>query len=159
VELPFVRSETENFWVRCKQALPAEPLGDRYVVRRIGNAPAICESLLQLIAAGQKTGGFSRPEELEAAGLTPHPGDYVILTDYDDRPRCLVQMQECRLLSFRDVGPEHTACESPAARDVDVWRGIHTRYWTPVLAAEGRVFTDDLPVLFQRFRLLYTQPA
>lgn len=147
--------QSEEFWSRCRRALPDEPLGDRYTVRRIGNAPAICETLLGLITSGQKTGVFSRPEELAAAGLTPHTGDYVVLTDITGRPRCLVQMQECRLLKFSEVRAEHTATESPAARDLEAWRGIHRRYWTPMLAAEGIEFTDAVPVLFQRFRLLF----
>ena len=133
-------------------------MGERFVVRRMGNAPAICETLLGLVTSGEKTGLFSRPEELAAAGLTPAPGDYVVFTDYDGRPRCLVRMEECRQLKFSEVGAEHTACESPAARDPDVWRDIHRRYWTPMLAAEGRAFTEDIPVLFQRFRLLYSEP-
>lgn len=152
-------SDAGDFWDRCRRALPREPLGDRYVLRRMGNAPAICETLLQLVASGQKTGGFSRPEELQAAGLTPRPGDYVVFTDFDGAPRCLVRMEECRLLKFSEVTAEHTACESPAARELDVWRGIHRRYWTPILKSEGTEFSDDWPVLFQRFRLLYAEPA
>lgn len=149
----------EEFWGRCRRALPGEPLGDRYALRRMGNAPAICETLLQLVASGQKTGLFSRPEELEAAGQTPVPGDYVVFTDFDGKPRCLVRMEECRLLRLREVTAEHTACESPAARELDVWRGIHRRYWTPILKSEGTEFSDELPVLFQRFRLLHAEPA
>lgn len=147
--------QSEEFWSRCGRARPDEQLGERYSVRRIGNAPAICETLLGLITSGQKTGVFSRPDELAAAGLTPHAGDYVVLTDFNGKPRCLVQMQECRLLKFSEVRAEHTATESPAARDLETWRGIHRGYWTPMLAAEGIEFTEDLPVLFQRFRLVF----
>jgi uncharacterized protein YhfF len=157
--LNFDMSTTRDFWERCRRALPDEPLGERWVLRRMGNTPALCESLLGLIASGDKTGGFSRPEELAAAGLTPAVGDYVILTDYHGAPRCLVRMEECRLLKFGEIGAKETACESPAARDPEVWRGIHRGYWTPVLAAEGKAFSEDLPVLFQRFRLLYSEPA
>ena len=147
----------DDFWARCRRALPGEPLGDRYTVRRMGNAPALCETLLGLVTSGEKTGLFSRPEELETAGLVPSPGDYVMFTDYTGKARCLVRMEECRRLKFSEVGPEHTACESPAARDLEVWRGIHRSYWTQILAAEGVEFTADIPVLFQRFRLLYSE--
>jgi uncharacterized protein YhfF len=149
----------EEFWVRCGRALPGESLGDRYAVRRMGNTPALSETLLGFVTTGQKTGLFSRPEDLESAGLVPRPGDFVIFTDYAGNPRCLVRMDECGRLKFSEVGPEHTACESPAARDLQTWRGIHRRYWTPILAAEGIEFTDDVPVFFQRFRLLYSEPA
>jgi uncharacterized protein YhfF len=133
-------------------------MGSRYTLRRMGNAPEMSEMLLGLVVSGQKTALFTRLKELEAAGLTPSVGDYVMFTDYSDKPRCLVQMQECKRLTFSEVGPEHTAYESPAARDVEVWRDIHRRYWTPVLAAEGSEFGDHIPVLFQKFRLLYSEP-
>jgi uncharacterized protein YhfF len=150
--------DLREFWERCRRARPGEPLPVSWTaVRRMGNAPAIGETLLRLVASGEKTGMFSRPQDLEAAGVTPHAGDYVVFTDHHDRPRCLVRMEECCLLRFCDVGPEHTACESPAARDVEVWRGIHRRYWTPALAAEGSAFAEDMPVLFQRFRLIYAE--
>lgn len=82
----------------------------------------------------------------------------MIFTDYAGIPRCLVRIEDCLRLKFSEVGPEHTACESPAARDLETWRGIHRRYWTPVLAAEGIAFTEEAPVVFQRFRLLYSEP-
>ncbi len=151
-------NDIREFLARCRRALADETLPDGCAVRRMGNAPAIGEILLRLVESGEKTGVFSRPQDLEAAGQTPRPGDYVVFTDHADRPRCLVRMEECCLLKFSEVGAEQTACESPAARDVEVWRGIHRRYWTPVLAAEGSSFTEDMPVLFQRFRLIYAEP-
>jgi uncharacterized protein YhfF len=147
-------ARTAGFWERCRQALPEEGLGDRYTVRRMGNTPALCETLLELVRTGEKTGTFSRPQDLAAEGLTPNPGDFVVFTDFAGEPRCLVRMEECRLMRFGDVGPAEAACESPAARDIEAWRGIHGRYWTKVLAAEGGTFSDDLEILFQRFRLL-----
>ncbi len=150
-------SEVDDFWARCRRDLPAEGLGDRFVVRRMGNSAELSGMLLGLVTSGQKTGLFSRLEELAAAGLTPNRGDFVVFADYAGRPRCLVRMEECRLLKFSEIGPEHTASESPAARDLDVWRDIHRRYWTLVLAAEGVEFTEDILVLFQKFRLLHSE--
>ncbi|GMW05599.1 MAG: hypothetical protein AMXMBFR8_03960 [Nevskiales bacterium] len=147
-------TEFEAFWARCREVVPAGSRAARYTVRRMGNAPAISETLLRLVTTGQKTGVFSRPQDLEATGGMPRAGDYVIFTDHSGRPRCLVQIEECRSLKFCDVGSDLTACESPAAQDVEVWRGIHRRYWTPVLAAEGKSFDDEMPIVFQRFRLV-----
>ena len=147
----------EEFRDRYQKVSPGGSWPERYAIRRMGNAPAIGETLLRLVASGEKTGLFSRPEDLHAAGCTPQVGDYVVFTDHDDRPRCLVQMEECRLLKFCDVGPDLAACESPAARDLEVWRGIHRRYWTAALAKEGKAFDENMPVLFQRFRLVYAE--
>jgi uncharacterized protein YhfF len=150
-------SSVEQFWSRCKEALDSEPLGDRYTVRRLGNTAALSRDLLGMITRGEKTGGFSRPEDLPG-GTPPAQGDYVIFTDFEGVPRCLVRIEECRRMQFREIGAEQTACESEAARDPEVWRDIHRRYWTPMLAAEGRTFSEEMPVIFQRFRLLYSEP-
>lgn len=147
-----------EFWERCRRFAPREVIGNSYAIRRMGNAPAIGETLLGLVACGEKTGIFSRLLDLERAGVVPQVGDLVIFTDHNNRPRCLVRMEECRLMKFSEVGPAQTACESPAARDVEVWRDIHRRYWAPILAAEGSAFSADMPLLFQRFRLIYSEP-
>jgi uncharacterized protein YhfF len=124
-------------------------------VRRLGNTPAMSERLLGLIAAGQKTGLFSLPADPELRDRAPEAGDFVIFTDFAGRPGCLVRMEECRLIGFRDVGPELTRCETPAAREVSAWRRIHQRYWTPMLASWGMEFSEEMPVWYQKFRLLY----
>ncbi len=144
----------DEFWARCRTALaPADP-GGLYRVRRIGNTPQLSASLLGLIRAGEKTGLFSNPEELQPQ---PAAGEFFIFADCDGRPRCAVQLTESRQLRFADVGPAETACESPAARDLAAWREIHGRYWQRIREAEGRVFTEDMPLLFQRFRVLYSE--
>jgi uncharacterized protein YhfF len=143
-----------EFWAQCKASLPGEPLGEKYTVRRIGNNAQICRLLLDLITSGEKTGTFSLPRELEEIGLTPHPGDYVILVDFESQPACLIRMDVCELVAFQDIRLSHVACEGPGARDVEVWRAIHRDYWSSLLAGWGEDFRDDLPVLFQRFTLL-----
>lgn len=148
-------SELDEFWARCRASMAPRDPGVRYGVRRIGNAPQLSESLLGLILAGEKTGLFSNPAEIQPV---PAAGDYFVFTDFDGRPRCAVMLTECRILAFGEVGPAETACESPAARDLAAWRDIHGRYWRRTLEAQGREFTEDLPLLFQRFRLVYADP-
>lgn len=152
-------TDAAEFWKRCRRALPAEPLGDRYALRRMGNTPALSATLIDLVLTGQKTGVFSRPADLAAAGQSPQPGDYLVFTDFRGAPRCVVRIEECQLLKFGEVTAAHSACESPAARDLETWRGIHRRYWVPILEKEGTAFSDDMPILFQRFRLVYAEPA
>ena len=145
----------ESFWADSRAQLKAETLADRYVVRRIGNSPEICEQLLALILSGEKTGTFSLPRELDEAGTMPVPGDHVILVHFDGRPACLVRMDRVETVPFAEIDDQHVDCEGPAARDLAVWRRIHQAYWTPMLADWGEEFCNDLPVVYQRFTLLY----
>ena len=140
----------EEFWGRCCARAGGVDAGAGYRVRRIGNTQQLSRNLLRLIARGEKTGLFSNPAELDPV---PAAGEYFIFTDCAGEPRCVVRLTESRVLRFDEVGPQETACESPAARDVEAWRRIHGRYWQEVCAAAGREFSKEMPLLFQRFEL------
>lgn len=144
----------QRYWARCRARLPREPLGERYTVRQIGNTPELCDTILDLIVSGAKTGTYSLPDELAAAGKLPRVGDYVIVQRFDATPGCLVRMDHCQTLPFNAIGPAELAAEGPGARDPATWRALHEAYWRPKLAARGARFAADMPVLFQRFTLL-----
>ena len=127
---------------------------DQVATRRIGNNAALCERLLGYIIAREKTGVFSQPADFPA-GQLPRAGEYAVLTDFDDLPRCLIRYQECAVLPFHAVGPEHVAIETAPMRDVEKFRAFHRNYWTPILAARGEKFSEDMPIVFQRFTCLY----
>jgi len=146
----------DEFWSRCRASLGRDDPGGPFRVRRIGNTPQLSNSLLGLITAGEKTGLFSNPDELQPR---PAAGDIFIFTDCAGQPRCAVRLTESRVLRFADVGPAETACESPAARDPAAWRDIHGRHWRGICEAGGGTFSEEMPLLFQRFRLLYAEPA
>lgn len=144
----------EAFWTRCCETLGSEASARGYTERQIGNTPALVDQILELIISGEKRGTFSLPEKLARDGTTPAAGDYVILTRYDGSAGCLVQVEAGATMAFDEVGPGELEIEGPGARDPAVWRDIHERYWTPMLAAWGKSLTISEPVLVQRFRLL-----
>ena len=144
----------EEFWARCRAELPDERLGERVVVRRIGNSAEMCEQIIGLIVSGQKKGTYSLPDDLARAGTLPVVGDCQILTDFHGKPACLIRIDACDLLALGQIGPAELEIEGPGARDPEVWRAIHQRYWTPRLAELGQTWGDELPVLVQRFTLL-----
>lgn len=152
-----VADAMSEFILRCRAALPEEAVSIACPTRRLGRSAELCERLLGYIIAGEKTGVFSQPEDFPD-GFLPRPGDHAVLTDFSDQPRCLIRYDECCLMPFSMVGPSHVAIETPALRDVDKWRQFHRNYWTPVFEARGQKFTDDLPLVFQRFTRLYPLP-
>ncbi len=149
-----VDTRYEAFWQKCRHALgpAALPDGD-YRVRAIGKQREICELILKLIEAGDKTGTFSLTSDFE--GTLPRPGEYQILTDFEGEPRCVVRIDATEVLPFRDIGSEHTQTEGPELREVGAWKTLHRGYWTPLLQAQGQAFSEELPVVFQRFTRVY----
>jgi uncharacterized protein YhfF len=122
--------------------------------RRVGNNPALCERLLGYVIAREKTGVFSQPADFPDGHL-PQPGEYAVLIDFAEMPRCLIRYEDCALLPFHAVGPEHVAIETPPMRDVQKFKAFHRNYWTPILEARGERFSEDMPIVFQRFTCLY----
>lgn len=144
----------EAFWQKCREALgPSALPATGYRVRAIGKQREICELILKLIEQGDKTGTFSLTSDFD--GSLPSPGEYQILTDFEGEPRCVVRIEATEVLPFRNIGSEHTQTEGPDLRDVEAWKNLHRGYWTPLLQAQGQAFSEDLPVVFQRFTRVY----
>jgi uncharacterized protein YhfF len=152
--LPDDREAMAAFWARCREALPELPTGDPPPARRLGRTAELCERLNGYVITRSKTGVFSQLEDFPG-GRLPRAGDLQILANFQGQPRCLVRYEECRVMPFSDVGPEHVAIETPALRDLEAWRRFHRGYWEPVLAARGESFREDQPLVFQRFTCLY----
>ena len=148
----------ETFLAECRQLLPPGMPADNLGTRRLGRTPELCARLNGYILARQKTGVFSQPEDFPD-GRLPRAGELAVLVDFSDEPQCLIRYDECALLPLSAVGPEHVAVETAALRDVAAWRRFHRSYWEPVLAARGEAFSTDMPIVFQRFTVLYPPPA
>lgn len=143
----------ESFLAECRKVLPPGTAVEHLATRRLGRTAELCERLTGYVIARQKTGVFSQPEDFPA-GL-PRAGEFAVLVNFSDEPRCLIRYDECALLSLGQVGPEHVAVETAALRDLAAWRKFHRDYWAPVFAARGEALTDDVPIVFQRFTVLY----
>jgi len=144
----------ETFLAECRRFLPPGTRAETLGTRRLGRTPELCERLNGYILARQKTGVFSQPDDFPD-GRLPQAGEFAVLVNFDDEPRCLIRYDECAVLPIGAVGPEHVAVETAALRDVAAWRKFHRGYWEPVFAARGQALTDDEPIVFQRFTVLY----
>lgn len=143
-----------DFWAQAQRAVPG--LTGSYSTRRLGANAEICERLLALILAGEKTGTFNLPwmHGIEP-GTAPITGTLMIYLDFTDTPRALVQQHKPEFLAYDQINASHTACEGKGARDPQAWRDIHWPYWTKMLEPHGLKPTPDMPVCVERFTLLF----
>ena len=148
----------ENFLQKASEAGVPPMSGGRLVARRLGSTHEMCDLLLGLVLSEQKTCTYSLVELLEEEGGLLEPGDRIVFLDADMHPRCVVELDDCEQLPFNQVNERHTAGEGPAARDVKVWREIHAAYWGKWLKSRGQEFHEEVPVMWQSFRLLYPRP-
>ena len=147
----------EAFVERARAALPEEKI-TRYKVRHYGNSRAIGDAIIPLVRDGEKTGTFSLAAEFDGKpDDAPSVGDYYVVTDFDGDPALLFRITEIEHVPFVGINATHVQVEGPAARTVEVWRKIHWDYWGSILRARGSEPSEDMPVIFQRFKLLFAR--
>jgi uncharacterized protein YhfF len=146
-----------EFVERARRARPNERI-DSYKVRTFGNSAAISDVIVPLILSRAKTGTFALESEFERApSEAPRVGDNYVVTHFGGDPVLLYRLTEVERVPFSDISHAHVQVEGPNARTVPVWREIHWAYWGGILRAQGREPSEDMPVLFQRFEVIFPE--
>lgn len=124
-----------------------------------GATPEQADELLGLVLSGAKTATAEALWDYEAAGEElPTQGALGIVTDGRGVPRALVITTEVEIVPFDEVSAEHAYLEGEGDRSLATWREVHQQLFTDH-AAHGRGFTRDMPVVLQRFAVLYSHPG
>ena len=114
------------------------------------------DELVGLVLDGTKTATSSAYADYEKEGEDlPEPGTLGIVLDGEARPRALVVTTEVRVVPFDEVDADHARDEGEGDRSVEHWRQVHERFFTE--HADGG-FRPDMPVVLERFHLLYPSP-
>lgn len=122
-----------------------------------GATPEQADELLELVLDGVKTATASARWDYDAEGEPlPEVGALGIVLDGEERPRALVVTTEVAVVPFDEVDAEHAYLEGEGDRSLEHWREVHRRFFTEH-AAHDRGFADDMPVVVERFRVLYSE--
>jgi uncharacterized protein YhfF len=122
-----------------------------------GDSEAMARELANLVVAGKKTATAGLVWAYEHDGdPIPRVGDIAIITDFAQRePLAVIETTEVR------VGP-FSSCDEAFARDegegdltLPWWREAHWAFFSRECADIGREPSEDMPIVFQRFRLRY----
>lgn len=150
----------EHFWQTYLATLPAgaklTPPPEPWI---FGDSPRLADELAALIMAGVKTATCAALWEFEADGESlPQPGQLGILQDGAGRPLAVVQTAEVEIKPFDQVDAAFAYEEGEGDRSLAYWREAHRRYFTRTLAVIGREFDEMMPLVCERFQVLYRRP-
>lgn len=122
-----------------------------------GDSPALADELLALTLRGEKRAMASALWEFEIDGdPVPQPGELAIVLDGAGEPRALIRTTEVEIVAFEEVSPERAALEGEGDRSLAYWRAEHERAWRGSLANTPYDFDMTMPVVCERFELLFT---
>jgi uncharacterized protein YhfF len=113
------------------------------------------DELLALVLAGTKTAMSTALWDFEHEDEPlPRVGDLSIIIDGAGHPRALIEIVQVDIVAFDEVDAEHAHLEGEGDRSHHHWRDTHQRYFT-VHASNDHGFSPDMPVVLERFRVLY----
>ena len=147
-----------RFWAAFLETRPLDdPVRERaYAAEPFGDNPALADKLCDLVLRGKKTATCSALWAWEAEGNDiPKPGAPQVVLDGRGVPRCVIETIEVKVMPFRYVDYAFAAAEGEGDRDLASWREGHWRYFERTLAPIGRKPSDDMPLVCEKFRVLY----
>jgi len=147
-----------DFWAARRAEMPALPeaVPEAWA---FGATPEQADGLLELVLRGIKDGTASSMWDYEATGEPlPEVGELSVVLDGRGEPRAVIETTDLRVVPFDQVDAEHARAEGEGDRTLEHWRAVHERYWREH-SENDRGFEPDMPVLCERFRLLWPMPT
>jgi uncharacterized protein YhfF len=144
------------FWRRACDAVAGLPRDAACQVWHFGDGEALARELADLVLHGRKraTAGLLWDAE-DDPNATPVPGGYSLVTDFAGAPLMILRTSQVETRRFGDVDAGFAAAEAEGDGSLASWRAGHWDYFSRRCEAIGRVPSEDMPVLLERFDLIY----
>ncbi len=147
----------EEYWTLFLQRTNRDP-SERYIeCFHFGMTERLANDLLALVLGGKKRATASSMAAYSLGGSrVPQVGDLSIVTDWAGRPRCVIETVSTLVLPFCDIGFD--ICRREGEDDcLESWQKNHRHFFTEEGRQLGYAFTEDMPVLFEDFKLVFTE--
>ncbi|MHB9002656.1 MAG: ASCH domain-containing protein [Coriobacteriia bacterium] len=130
--------------------------GAAYTSWHFGTGGEMADELVELVLAGTKRATAGALWSYEQEGeLTPEIGDFSIVTDGSGVARCIIRTTRVAIVPFDEVDEDFAATEGEGDGSLEYWREGHWRYFSAELAQAGLTATRDMPVVCERFQVVY----
>jgi uncharacterized protein YhfF len=121
-----------------------------------GDSPEMADRLLSLVLDGRKRATCGSLEAYRARGESPPvPGEYSVVLDGHGRARCVVLTTAVSIVQFDDVDAAFAWEEGEGDRSLAAWRAGHWAYFDRELTALGSKPSGDMPLVCERFSLVF----
>ncbi len=129
---------------------------DTYAVAAFGDSAAMADELLALVLAGVKRATASLVRDYRPdTEMMPKVGDFVVLVDGRNKPRCVWRTTDIRIGPLASVDDAFAEAEGEGDGTREGWLADHRAYFTRQAARENFDFDDDIEVVFERFTVVW----
>jgi uncharacterized protein YhfF len=152
-----VSNQVELVWQAYLASLPeTAPHPTDYEAWSFGHTPEVATRLGALAKAGIKTATSSPGWCYEAENETlPQVGALSIILDGDQDPLCIIETIQIEIKAFNQVDEQFAYDEGEGDRSLAYWRQVHWKAFSVECADIGRIPSEDMPVVCERFRVIF----
>lgn len=132
----------------------------RYRAESWNDNPQLADELASPIVSGKKTATCSALWEYQFEGRPiPVVDPLTALLSGSGEPLAVVKTTEVTIRAYQDVDAEFAREEGEGDLSLDYWREGRWRFFGRTLAKIGKTPTLDMPLVCEKFRVVYKQPA
>lgn len=145
-----------DFWQAACSAVSGLPPAGAYQVWHFGDSVRLARDLADLVLHGSKraTAGLLWDAELDPT-MMPVQGGYNLVTDHGGTPLLIIQTTVVEVRPYDQVDADFAAAEGEGDGSLDYWRAAHWAYFSRRCEALGRAPSNDMPIILERFALVY----
>ena len=123
-----------------------------------GDSADMADRLLIPILSGIKTATCSSLWEWEHENETPlTPGTLAVIIDGSGTPRCIIETLSVTPTPYNEVDADFAYHEGENDRTLEGWRKAHWAFFSRTLPRIGREPAETMPLLCERFRVIYSE--
>lgn len=151
-------SKAELFWQSYLSTLSEEGQKNAppYVVDQFADTPAAATKVGKLVRDGVKTTTSSLVWGLEQIGEPlPTVGKIELIVDGDGEPLCIIELTEVEIKPFNAVDEQFAFEYGEGERTLAFWLRDNWEFLAHWCTEIGRTPSETMPLVFQRFRVLY----
>ncbi|HEY8191074.1 MAG TPA: ASCH domain-containing protein [Alphaproteobacteria bacterium] len=147
----------QKFWESYTDTLSASQRPDNpYIEVAYAGNKFITDDLLELYLTGKKTAGSSLVADFKAANdLLPKVGNYWIILNSVNEPKCIVKTMKTAINKFKDIASEIAIAEGEGDLSVEYWKAVHSSFYTPHLKEWGIDNLNEALVVTEFFDVVW----
>ena len=151
-----LKIKTEEYWKKFINNNP-EYENSKYEVWSFGYGNYQANKLIGYVKQGIKTGTSSAYDLYEETEKKPEENDISIITYGNGLPGCIIKTIEIRNKKFNEINEDEAKAEGEGTLTLDYWREVHEHFFKKEYAEMGREFSYDIPVIYEKFELLFNE--
>ena len=150
------REQHRDFWCEACRVVPGLPPLAEFQIWHFGDSEKLARDLAALVLDGPKraTAGLLWDAEADP-NMMPVLGGYSLVTDHASTPLLIIRTTQVDIRPYNEVDADFAAAEGEGDGSLDYWRAAHWDYFSRRCAALGRKPSMDMPVILERFALVY----